>query len=107
MLLVTPLLPQPYEKRWRAKLGQIARIVRGQFYAAASTMFLGAIDPRTAKSGCIYKTADTDFGRTTKTYWMLYFTARRFSHRCPRSSFAAAAAGRYSEPRARGEDRCR
>jgi mannose/cellobiose epimerase-like protein (N-acyl-D-glucosamine 2-epimerase family) len=76
MLLLTPLLPQPHQNRWRAELSQIARTIRDRFYHPASTMFLGVLDPKLAGNNCIYARDDTDFGHTIKTYWMLYFIGR-------------------------------
>jgi mannose/cellobiose epimerase-like protein (N-acyl-D-glucosamine 2-epimerase family) len=75
MGLLAPILPQPYQARWRAELSQIARAMRARFYDAASTMFVG-VDPQKGKGGCIYAHEDTDFGHTIKAYWMLYLTGR-------------------------------
>jgi mannose/cellobiose epimerase-like protein (N-acyl-D-glucosamine 2-epimerase family) len=76
MLLLTPLLPQPHQNRWRAELAQIARTIRDRFYDPASTMFLGVLDPKPPVNNCIYARDDTDFGHTVKTYWMHYFIGR-------------------------------
>jgi mannose/cellobiose epimerase-like protein (N-acyl-D-glucosamine 2-epimerase family) len=76
MLLVAPLLPQPYQEQWRAELSQIARIIRERFYDRASGFFVGTLAPATAKNRCIFDRVDTDFGHTIKAYWMLYFIGR-------------------------------
>ena len=76
MLLLTPLLPPPDQKRWRAELAQIAQIIRTRFYDPASTMFLGLLDPKAKPGDCVFARADTDFGHTIKTYWMLHFIGR-------------------------------
>ena len=54
----------------------IARLMRDRFYDPASGMFLGILDPKPPVANCIFKTEDTDFGHTIKTYWMLYLTGR-------------------------------
>lgn len=76
LLLLTPLLPQPDQKRWRGELAEIARIIRTRFYDPASTMFLGWLDPKAKLGDCIFARDDTDFGHTIKTYWMLHFIGR-------------------------------
>jgi mannose/cellobiose epimerase-like protein (N-acyl-D-glucosamine 2-epimerase family) len=76
MLLLTPLLPQPDQNRWRAELSQIARILHDRFYEPTSNMFLGVLDPKIAGGDCIFARDDTDFGHTIKAYWMLYFIGR-------------------------------
>lgn len=76
MLLLTPLLPQPDRSRWQGELGRIAETIRSRFYDPRSAMFIGSIDPKTPAGGCIFSQADTDFGHTIKTYWMLYFIGR-------------------------------
>jgi mannose/cellobiose epimerase-like protein (N-acyl-D-glucosamine 2-epimerase family) len=73
MLLLTPLLRQPDQQRWRTELSQIAQIIRGRFYDPASTMFLGLLDPKAKSGDCVFARDDTDFGHAIKTYWMLYF----------------------------------
>ena len=76
MLLLTPLLPQGDQLRWREELSQIAQIIRSRFYDPASTLFLGRIDPKAMSGDCALARDDTDFGHTIKTYWMLYFIGR-------------------------------
>ena len=76
MLLLTPLLPQPEQKRWRAELAQIVQIIRNRFYDRGSTLFLGWLDPKAKPGDCVFVRADTDFGHTIKTYWMLHFIGR-------------------------------
>jgi mannose/cellobiose epimerase-like protein (N-acyl-D-glucosamine 2-epimerase family) len=76
MLLLTPLLPRPYQQRWRAELSQIARILRVRFYDRKSGMFVGMLTPKRRRGDCIFALEDTDFGHTIKAYWMLYFIGR-------------------------------
>lgn len=76
MLLLTPLLPQPHQDRWRAELLQIAQFLRQRFYDAASGLFQGVLDPKVKKSDCLFAGEDTDFGHTIKAYWMLQFIGR-------------------------------
>jgi mannose/cellobiose epimerase-like protein (N-acyl-D-glucosamine 2-epimerase family) len=76
MLLLTPLLPQPEQQRWRAELAQIAKAIRDRFYDPGSTLFLGLLDPKAKPGDCVFARDDTDFGHTIKTYWMLYFIGR-------------------------------
>ena len=76
MLLLTPLLAQPYQKQWRAELSHIAGIIRDRFYDRASSFFVGSLDPKSKIKDCIFAHVDTDFGHTIKTYWMLYFIGR-------------------------------
>ncbi|HEV2186372.1 MAG TPA: AGE family epimerase/isomerase, partial [Stellaceae bacterium] len=76
MLLLTPLLPQTEQKRWRAELTQIAQIIRTRFYDPGSSMFVGLLDPKAKSGDCVFARDDTDFGHTIKTYWMLYFVGR-------------------------------
>jgi mannose/cellobiose epimerase-like protein (N-acyl-D-glucosamine 2-epimerase family) len=76
MLLVTPLLPQPYQDRWRAELAEIAKIIRERFYDRSSSFFVGTLAPAAGAKACIFDRRDTDFGHTIKAYWMLHFIAR-------------------------------
>jgi mannose/cellobiose epimerase-like protein (N-acyl-D-glucosamine 2-epimerase family) len=76
MLLLSRLLPLPYQAQWRAELAQIAQIIRGRFYDARSAMFVGTLAAPKAQAACIFDRVDTDFGHTVKAYWMLYLSGR-------------------------------
>jgi mannose/cellobiose epimerase-like protein (N-acyl-D-glucosamine 2-epimerase family) len=74
MLLMTPDLPEPEQKQWKAELAGIARTIRSRFYDSGSKMFAGMIPAK--PTACVFDREDTDFGHSIKTYWMLYLTGR-------------------------------
>ena len=77
MVLTTPLLPQPYQDRWKTELAGIAKAMRERFFDRASGFFIGTLTPPAGASHrCVFDRVDTDFGHTIKGYWMLSFIGR-------------------------------
>lgn len=70
MILMTPILPEPYQSEWKQNLRWLCDVMREQFYnERENLMFLRANSPDDldiAKSG-------TDFGHTIKALWMMRF----------------------------------
>jgi mannose/cellobiose epimerase-like protein (N-acyl-D-glucosamine 2-epimerase family) len=75
MVLLAPLLPEPYQKQWRAELAQLAQTMRSRFYDRATGFFAGTLS-RKPDEKCIFDREDTDFGHSVKAYWMMHFIGR-------------------------------
>jgi hypothetical protein len=73
LVLMTPLLPEPYPSEWKHSLQVIARLMIERFYSPEQNLFfLSANRPEDLD---LAKSA-TDFGHTIKAFWMIRFTGR-------------------------------
>ena len=73
MVLLTPILPEPFRSEWKGNLAWLSNVMRTRFYSESENlMFLQANRPEDldlTKNG-------TDFGHTIKAFWMTRFAAR-------------------------------
>ncbi|ELR67607.1 hypothetical protein C942_01537 [Photobacterium marinum] len=73
LLLVTPLLPEPYQKKWRDDLTWLTREMVQQFHSKDEQRFFGAIHHPAVK---MPDARHNDYGHTIKAYWMTYLVGR-------------------------------
>jgi mannose/cellobiose epimerase-like protein (N-acyl-D-glucosamine 2-epimerase family) len=74
MVLVTPLLPAERRTQWERTMLNLARIIQTRFYVAEDNLvFLKAGAPDDIGTA----NAETDFGHTVKSFWMMRFVARQ------------------------------
>lgn len=68
MLLLTPILPEPYQSEWKADLRWLSQVIRTKFHDPVTGTFRGtlgqpdSLDPQSRHN---------DYGHTIKTYYML------------------------------------
>lgn len=74
MLLLAPILPEPFSSQWKRDLSDLCRIMREQFYSAEHNLFWGAITSEADRK--IGGNHHTDFGHSTKTFWMIYMVGK-------------------------------
>ena len=73
MLLLAPLLPEPYQSQWKQDLAHLSRIMMNQFYSPEYNVFWGQVNnPSDRELG----TRHTDYGHSIKTFWMIYLTGK-------------------------------
>lgn len=71
MVLLTPVLPEPYQSEWKENLRWLSHVMIERFYNRdENLMFLSANSPDDLD---LSKNA-TDFGHTIKAMWMIRFT---------------------------------
>lgn len=68
MLLLTPVLPEPYQSEWKADLRWLSQVMRTQYYDAASGTFRGTLGQTDSNEP---GARHNDYGHTIKTFWML------------------------------------
>jgi mannose/cellobiose epimerase-like protein (N-acyl-D-glucosamine 2-epimerase family) len=73
MLLVTPLLPEPFQSQWRSDLDWLIESMIDNYYSAADNRFYGAIHDKFAKQ---QSARHNDYGHTVKAFWMTYLSGR-------------------------------
>ncbi len=74
MVLITPLLPADRRAQWQRTMLQLTKVIRTRFYAPADNLFfLTAGSPEDIGTA----NAETDFGHTIKSFWMMRFVARQ------------------------------
>jgi mannose/cellobiose epimerase-like protein (N-acyl-D-glucosamine 2-epimerase family) len=72
MVLVTPLLPAEQRAEWQATMLKLTGIIQTRFYSAEDNLvFLKA----TTTDEVGTQNAETDFGHTIKSFWMMRFVA--------------------------------
>jgi mannose/cellobiose epimerase-like protein (N-acyl-D-glucosamine 2-epimerase family) len=68
LLLLAPILPEPDRKEWTADLKRLGRVLVRDYLDINRNLFWGSVhDPAQKKLGSRH----TDFGHTSKAYWML------------------------------------
>ncbi len=71
LVLLTPILPEPYQSQWKDSLRMLSHIIIDRFYSPSqNVVFLSANTPADTditRSG-------TDFGHTAKAFWMIRWT---------------------------------
>lgn len=70
MVLLTPVLPEPYRAEWTLDMVNLAYGMIGQFYSAKDGLFL--LNTSTAEQRDLTRTT-VDFGHTIKSLWMLRY----------------------------------
>lgn len=73
LLLVTPLLPEAQQKKWREDLYWLTEQMLAQYHAADEQRFYGAIHHPAVKT---FDARHNDYGHTIKAYWMTYLVGR-------------------------------
>lgn len=68
MLLLTPILPEPYQTEWKQDMVKLSKIMIDQFYSPEENLFfLSANSP----SDQDIQQTEVDFGHTIKAMWMM------------------------------------
>ncbi|NEP52763.1 MAG: N-acyl-D-glucosamine 2-epimerase [Moorea sp. SIO3C2] len=73
LMLLAPILPEPYQSQWKKDLVHISRILMNQFYSPEYNNFWYYIDNAEDKK---ILTGKTDYGHSIKTLWMIYLTGK-------------------------------
>ena len=73
MLLVTPLLPEPHQSKWRQDLDWLVESMISHYYSAEQNRFYGAIHDKFAKQ---QSARHNDYGHTVKAFWMTYLAGK-------------------------------
>ena len=68
MLLLTPILPEPYQAQWKKDLVRLAYVMIEQYFAPEQHLFWGTIHRAQDKH---LGSRHTDFGHTAKALWMI------------------------------------
>ncbi|WP_051326575.1 MULTISPECIES: hypothetical protein [Aliagarivorans] len=72
MLLMLPLLPEPYAAQWREDLAWLSEVLLSQYHNEQELRFYGYLHH---PSGKTTTGRHGDWGHTIKAYWMLYLAA--------------------------------
>ncbi len=73
LVLLTPILPEPYQTQWKQSLTTLSRSIMGTFYSPSDNlMFLAADTPADRNLA----STGVDFGHTSKALWMLRWTGQ-------------------------------
>ena len=68
MLMITPVLPEPFKSQWKKDMKKIVDILITQFYSERYKFFWGVdSDAHSMQLG----TDHTDFGHSVKTFWVI------------------------------------
>lgn len=68
MLMLTPVLPEPYKSIWKKDMKKIVDILITQFYSEKYKFFWGVENESTTMT---LGTDHTDFGHSVKTFWVI------------------------------------
>jgi mannose/cellobiose epimerase-like protein (N-acyl-D-glucosamine 2-epimerase family) len=71
LVLLTPLLPEPFQSEWKASLLRLSHVMIGQFYSPDEGLFFLSGNRPEDK---VLATAGTDFGHNAKALWMIRLT---------------------------------
>lgn len=77
LLLVTPLLPEKVQKKWRQDLYWLTDQMTKQYYSVEEKRYYGAIHH---KAMMMQEAKHNDFAHTTKAFWMTYLVGRYFDN---------------------------
>ncbi len=73
LVLLTPVLPEPYQSQWKQSLATLSRSILGTFYSPSDNlMFLAANTPQDRDLAF----TGVDFGHTSKALWMIRWTGQ-------------------------------
>jgi mannose/cellobiose epimerase-like protein (N-acyl-D-glucosamine 2-epimerase family) len=68
MLLLTPILPEPYQTEWKQDMIKLSKIMLTQFYSPKENLFFLSANSLSDQD---IRQTDVDFGHTIKAMWML------------------------------------
>lgn len=68
MLMLTPIMPEPYKTEWKKDLKMIAEILIETFYSERYGFFWGV---NKSSNDLTLGTDHTDFGHSVKTFWVI------------------------------------
>jgi hypothetical protein len=68
LVLLTPMLPEPFQSEWKASLLQLCHVMIDQFYSPGERLFFLSGNRPEDKA---LATAGTDFGHNAKALWMI------------------------------------
>ena len=68
LVLLTPMLPEPFQSEWRASLLRLGHVIIDQFYSPGERLFFLSANRPEDKA---LATAGTDFGHNAKALWMI------------------------------------
>jgi mannose/cellobiose epimerase-like protein (N-acyl-D-glucosamine 2-epimerase family) len=71
LVLLTPLLPEPFQSDWKASLLRLCQVMMDQFYSPDEGLFFLSGNRPEDKA---LATAGTDFGHNAKALWMIRWT---------------------------------
>jgi len=71
LVLLTPMLPEPFQSEWKASLLQLCHVMIDQFYSPGERLFFLSGNRPEDKA---LATAGTDFGHNAKALWMIRWT---------------------------------
>ncbi len=77
MLLVTPLLPEPHQAKWRADLEWLVDSMIDNYYSSEENRFYGAVHDKFAKA---QSARHNDYGHTVKAFWMTYLAGKALNN---------------------------
>jgi uncharacterized protein (TIGR03437 family) len=73
LVLLTPILPEPYQSEWKQSLTTLSHSILGTFYSPSDNlMFLAANTPQDRDLAF----TGVDFGHTSKALWMIRWTGQ-------------------------------
>lgn len=73
MVLLTPILPEPYQGEWKSAMNGMAHAMIDQFYSPKEGLFF--LEATTAAQKDLSRTG-TDFGHNAKALWMIRWIGR-------------------------------
>jgi hypothetical protein len=71
MVLLAPILPEPYASQWKQSLFHLSRTLIDQFYSAQENLFFTHATTERDKD---IRVTSVDFGHTIKSFWMIRWT---------------------------------
>src|SRR5262244_1208081 len=71
LVLLTPMLPEPFQSEWKASLLRLCHVMIDQFYSPGERLFFLSGNRPEDKA---LATAGTDFGHNAKALWMIRWT---------------------------------
>jgi mannose/cellobiose epimerase-like protein (N-acyl-D-glucosamine 2-epimerase family) len=71
LVLLTPMLPEPFQSEWKASLLRLCHVMIDQFYSPDEGLFFPSGNRPEDKT---LATAGTDFGHNAKALWMIRWT---------------------------------
>ena len=73
LVLLTPLLPDRLQRSWKSDIERTVQILFDHFYSKEHRFYWGAV---TRPEQLVVGSFHTDFGHTTKAYWMTHLAGR-------------------------------
>lgn len=76
MLLLTPILHEPFRTQWRQDLVKLTRVVKDRFYDEHNNVFWGRLNVAGGDDNQRLGAHHVDFGHTIKSFLMIYYVGR-------------------------------